>query len=351
MSSRPAIGLAAAALLAGCQSDEGVPTTPLPPRESAAAERWSLVFDDEFDGADIDPSRWVVREGDMQHPSTPSGATRAMVTVKDGSLQIAAGVAANPGKFPYDCGFVDTKGTFAQTFGRAEIRMRGAYAPGLWYAIWARPWVSAVPELDIELLAANVNQAWLVNHWALPPLPADQRRSFVTVNGFDLTVVHTYVITVLPDLVEWAIDDAPYMRATGAGAPREPLYWVLNSWVGGWAGVPVSNRLPNHFEVESFRVYRPDPWTIAPSIRVETTRGGLDISVADFDSDVTVEVREGDAVLALLDRPPFRFVPSGLSGSAHEYALSAASRGRTAAVTVHAILGSGGVTAVTAPSP
>jgi beta-glucanase (GH16 family) len=227
--------------------------------------------------------------------------------------------------FPYTTGYVLTEGRFAQTYGKIEFRMRGQYAPGLWYAVWGRPWIHQVPEFDVELLAENVNQVWFVNHWDVPPLPADDRRAFVTVEGLDVTEFHTYAITWTKDLVEWRIDDKPYMRATGKGVAHEPLFWTINAWVGGWAGAPsTSTSFPAGFEVDYFRIYRPREWPSDPAIRVATSQKDyyladtLDVHLADFDRGARVEVWEGGRLRDTIAGPPFRFPLAGLTRAQHD---------------------------------
>ena len=339
-----ALAVLAASALA-CSTDDGGETrsfdAPLPSRE-VTADGYVLVFADEFDGTTVEPSRWNVRAGDMRHPNTLNAASARMATASNGALVVESAKSTEVPGFDYVGGFLDTKSRFAHTYGKVELRMRGAYAPGLWYAVWGRPWINAVPELDIELIAENVNQAWFVNHWALPPVPADERRRFVTVAGLDITDFHTYAIVWSPDLVEWTIDGKAYMRVTGEGVPHEPLFWVINSWVGGWAGPPNETSIPNHFEVDWFRVYRPATWLTDPIIRVENPRekysvgDTIDLGLADFDADASVEVREGDRVLATLDRAPFRFQPKGLAGAEHELTFTASSGDRRATTSVQA---------------
>jgi hypothetical protein len=186
-----------------------------------------------------------------------------------------------------------------------------------------------------------VTQAWLVSHWALPPLPADQRRSFVTVNGVDITQFHVYAIVWTPDAVEWRIDDAPYMRVTGKSVPHEPVFWVLNVWAGGWGGKPnPQTRFPAHFEVDWFRVHRLATWPTEPQIRVRDLRDRysvgdtIDVELADFDRGAKVEIREGDQLLATLDHPPFRFSPRPLAKGAHVLAITGTDGARRATTTL-----------------
>lgn len=313
-----AIGLSAG--IGACAAEEpgGVARSIDEPIASAPApggDDYVLVFSDEFDvdGA-LDPAKWTARRREVHQKQTLNSARPEMVRASGGSLRMSAKPTPEDPRYPYTAGYIDTDGLFAQTYGRVEFRMRGQYAPGLWYAIWARPWTNAVPEIDVEFLAANVTQAWFVNHWDVPPAPADERRSFVTVQGVDITEFHTYAIVWTPEHVEWQLDGKTFKHVTGRGVPHEPMFWIMNSWVGGWAGDPSPSTIfPAEFEVDWFRVYRPRVWPTEPSIRVGNLRERysvgdyLHVEVADFDAGASVEMWEGGRLVTTIAKPPFRF--------------------------------------------
>lgn len=310
------------------------------PAGAQSTEDWVLVYGDEFDGA-LDTSVWRALTGDLVHKSTMNSASPSMATVEAGSLVVSAVPTPEDPVFPYTAGYLETRGRFAQTYGKIEFRARGGYAPGLWYAVWGRPWRSAVPEIDIEFLAENVNQAWLVNHWDLPPVPADERRRFVTVGGIDITELHTYVVIWKEDLVEWQIDGKPYLRVSGKGVPHEPVFWVTNAWVGGWAGTPSRNTVfPARFEIDSFRIYREREWPVAPSVLVANAKEAygsdetIDVWLADFERSARVEIWEGADRLATLVRPPFTLAASNLARGAHTLTIVGTDGARTASTTL-----------------
>lgn len=310
---------------------------------------FTLVYADEFDRGALDTSMWFARTGDLGHKSTLNAGSPSMVAVHDGSLFVSAD--KTPGDAaPYAAGYLETKGQFAQTYGKIELRLRAQYAPGVWYAVWGRPWKNPVPELDIELLAENVTQAWFVNHWDLPPVSSDNRRRFVTVNGMDITDYHVYSIVWLPDLVEWQIDGKPYMRVTnddvgGRGVPHEPMFWIVNGWVGGWGGTPnPATIFPAHFEIDWIRMYRPTPWLTEPQIRIANPRDRysigdtIDVEIADFDAPAHVDVWEGAERVASMTKPPFRYRPNKLTLGPHALRFEATDGKRTAQVNAPATI-------------
>jgi beta-glucanase (GH16 family) len=347
MKSSARAALFAGSLLLACSNaDEGVRAfeEPLPPRASAA-DAWELVVGEEFDSGALDSSLWNALSGDLVHSKTLNSASPSRIEVRDGSLLVSAVPTPDDPVFPYTAGRVETRGLFAQTYGKIEFRARAPYAPGLWFAVWGRPWVNAVPEIDVEFLAENVSQAWFVNHWDLPPVPADDRRRFVTVDGMDITDFHTYSITWTEDLVEWQIDGKAYMRETGRGVPHEPMFWVVNAWVGGWGGTPSKNTIfPSTFELDWFRVYRLKQWPVEPSIRVnkektEYAKGDvIDIQVADLDRNARVEVWEDGALLTSIPKPPFRLRVENLPQGPHALALVGTDGLRTAKKTIDIVV-------------
>lgn len=234
-------------------------TVPGPPLEysvSSDARGWSLAWHDEFDGDRVDPKRWYVSSGYKGHGTISSAFSPDCVEVKDGVLRIFAKRTVGA-EYPYATGRIDSFKRYGQRYGRVEVRARFPRAPGVWYAIWARPESGPLPELDLEVKeTSGALRAWFVNHWDLPPVPADQRRSFFTVEDVDPTEFHVYGVTWLPGLVEWTIDGVPYMRSTTKGVPDSPIFWTLNGWTGGWGGNPAADLpLPVAFEVDYFRYY------------------------------------------------------------------------------------------------
>lgn len=331
------------ALLAGCTADRAPPTAfanPLPDR--VESEAWVVSFSDEFDASAIDTTKWFAWSGDLRHASTINDASPSLAVVRDGSIFLGAAPTPENKAFPYATGYVDTRGLFAQTYGRIEFRARAQYAPGVWYALWGRSWSNLVPELDIELLAEDITQAWFVNHWAVAPLPPDERRGFSTVDGMDITLFHTYAITWKPDVVEWQIDGKPYRRVIDpAKIPHEPMFWVMNAWVGGWGGTPsAATQFPAELEVDYLRIYRLSEWLTEPVIRVVDPKEKvaasetIDVELADFGAGAQVEVREGAALVGRLATPPFRLRAGALKAGPHSLMFVGTDGARTASASL-----------------
>jgi beta-glucanase (GH16 family) len=334
------IGLAGVTSLAACSEEDTTRSYDAPLAPRVGPDGWALVFDDEFDGSAVDPTKWLFRAGDLGHRGTPNGGVPSLVEVRDGSLFVSAGRTAETPEFPYPygVGYIDTRTTFAQTYGKIEFRARAPYAPGAWFAVWGRSWTNLVPELDVELLAANVTQTWFVNHWDVMPVPADDRRSFTTVNGMDIRQPHTYTIIWQPDFVEFQIDGQAFMRDTDPKrVPHEPMFWIANAWVGGWGGTPSPSTIfPATMEIEYFRIYRTGEWLVPPTARITNARDRvsvgdtIDVDIADFDLDPKVEVWDGDKRVQTLTKPPFKYQPKGVTHGVHTFKFVATDGDRRA---------------------
>ena len=285
----------------------------------------TLVWSDEFSGDAVDSRKWYVHsayggKGDLLNSFSPDA-----IAVHDGSLHVTASATPADPIHPYTSGRLDTFGRFARTYGKMEFRARFPYAPGVWYAVWGRQQATPFPEIDVEILGNDASQVWFVNHWAAEPLPPDQRRKYVTVDGIDYTSFHVYSVVWKPSLLEWQIDGKPYMQSTTKGVPTEPVSWTINGWVGGWGRTDTPPAVPATFEVDYLRVYRLDGLIADPTIRVMNPSARysaqsdfMDVEPANFDEACFhVEVYEGATLLETLRPWPYRFRPARLSPGRH----------------------------------
>jgi len=149
---------AGAAVLVASQSGSATAATAAPdcgPKVMKSFFRaWKCTFDDEFDGAALDPAKWIAQS------TAASGFTTGQdcfvdspdnVSVADGSLNLTVRQEAAPftctkpggGSFTTDvtAGSVSTYNRFAQAYGRFEIRAAfpAATVAGVHSAFWLWP--------------------------------------------------------------------------------------------------------------------------------------------------------------------------------------------------------------------
>jgi beta-glucanase (GH16 family) len=306
-----------------------------------------LVWSDEFAETELDETKWVAAEGYLGHGTIMNVFEPSAISLRDGSLVVTTRSAPEYPLRPYVSGRIGTHGRFVRTFGRVEIRARFTRAPGIWYALWARPWTGPFPEIDFELLSRSAMQVYAVNHWAAPPLPADERRMYAVRVDVDFTQFHVYSVTWRPGLLEWKVDGAPMMRSTAQGVPQAPVGWMINAWVGGWSGGPTAETpVPSTFEVDYFRVYRDDGLLADPAIRLTEPRTSYarardraGVEVANFDEACFhVRMFADGALVETLAAPPWRFDLGSLTKGAHALRFVATDGVRSAEVSVDAQL-------------
>lgn len=103
-------------------------------KKTVDMSKFTLVFEDEFDGDEIDLSVWNhYREGARKGGYWDSGQS----FVRDGNLVIRTDYKEN-GKFGagYYCDRIDTRNKFTQAYGYFECRCILPGAKGLWSAFW-----------------------------------------------------------------------------------------------------------------------------------------------------------------------------------------------------------------------
>jgi beta-glucanase (GH16 family) len=112
-----------------------------------------LTFDDEFDGATLDTSKWNVNQ--YQLPYEMSESLAKNVSLRNSDLVIPAIRETGPHGRPWTSAYIDTRGgKFAQKYGRFEARIKinttADNSSGLWPAFWLRPDNTAYTgEIDI----------------------------------------------------------------------------------------------------------------------------------------------------------------------------------------------------------
>jgi len=251
-------------------------------QNSTAETEWKLVWSDEFNGTTLDPKKWNVllreqsKHGELQYYVPDE------VFVEQGLLRLRSRVRSY-GSMKYTSGRLDTKGKFAPTYGRFEIRAKLPGGKGLWPAHWLypqnrnwemeylmedavakgkerlipeeRPWYS---EIDImEFLGHETHILYGTVHYCT--YDGQRRSSSGTWQGeSDYTEgLHTFALEWEPDSIRWFVD-GHLIHATVTGIPHTPHYLILNTAIGGsWPGNPDSTTVfPQFHDIDYVRVYQ-----------------------------------------------------------------------------------------------
>jgi beta-glucanase (GH16 family) len=287
-----------------------------------------LVYAQDFNTDALDPLEWNNATGYNGHGTVANTSAPANAVVRGGLLSIVSERNPTDTVHPYVSARIDTLGKFARTYGKIEFRARFPYAGGVWYAIWGRPWSQPFPEIDIEVVnrpEKASTELYFVNHWAAPPLPANDRRSYTMTDTLDVSVFHTYTVLWKPGSLEWQIDGVTKMAAQPRGVPDLPVYWIINGWVGGWPGAPTAaTPFPATFDVDYMRVYRVDGVVADPVLKILNPRtkyartDAIEVAIANFDEAcANVEMYEGTTLLRATSTRPLRFAASRFAPGPH----------------------------------
>ncbi len=277
--------------------------------EAAAADRpeWKLVWRDEFDGKEIDRTRWDfdVGNGFYNYDANQwiSGwgndelqyYTRdpANAFVKDGMLHIRALKESLHG-----CGYTSAKlktrkrdgsPLFNQKYGRFEFRAKLPTGKGVWPAIWMLPqeekyggWPCS-GEIDVaEARGQEPTKVLGTLHFGSRwPKNTHAGKEYVLPNAGTIADFHVYAVEWEPGAIRWFVDGRQYAAQSfwwssgkldgtkGANPTKEsdlnpwpapfdqPFYLVMNLAVGGrFLGNPDKTTVfPAEMLVDYVRVY------------------------------------------------------------------------------------------------
>jgi len=246
----------------------------------AQPEGWKLVWSDEFNGKDIDFSKWAVEEnghgggnGELQYYVDRPENLR----IEDGHLVIeahkqkynAAGVEKD-----YTSGRLRTKRRASWLYGRFEIRAKLPTGRGIWPAIWMLPekedyggW-AASGEIDIMEMVGHepAKVHGTLHHGAEWPKNVHTGAPFELKQGTFADDFHVFAIEWEKGAIRWYVDGALYQTQTKWSSPGgafpapfdQPFHLILNVAVGGaWPGPPDDKTVfPQRMTIDWVRVYQ-----------------------------------------------------------------------------------------------
>jgi beta-glucanase (GH16 family) len=258
--------------------------------------QWSLVWSDEFNGPEIDRSKWTYDIGNWIVDENGNGITSGWgnnekeyytdssenAFIEDGKLVIKAKqeqVTDEFGTYDYTSAKLKTKGLFSKKYGRYEIKAKLPTGKGLWPAIWMLPeedkygsW-AASGEIDImEAWGSRPNTVSGTIHYGEGwPNNKYTGKEFELPENRGIDKWHTYALEWEPGELRWYVDGELYQtqnkwyskgtdNAANFSYPApfdQEFYLVMNLAVGGWFdGDPdETTQFPSQMEVDYVRVY------------------------------------------------------------------------------------------------
>ena len=236
---------------------------------------WTLVWQDEFDGPNIDTSKWsheVNGDGGGNNELQYYTARSQNSFIENGNLVIQALEENYLGK-DYTSARMRTLNKGDWTYGRFEARMKLPYGQGLWPAFWMLPtdWVyggwAASGEIDImENIGSEPSRVHGTLHYGGPwPNNTYSGAPYDLPSGNVYSTFHTYAVEWEPGEFRWYVDGVHYQTQNSwystAGSYPAPFnqrfHILLNVAVGGnWPGSPNGSTVfPQRMEVDYVRVY------------------------------------------------------------------------------------------------
>ncbi len=256
-------GLLAALFCAGCGGAANSGSNP--------GQTQTFAFDDEFNGAAIDTTRWYVFDrhdnwggSDCFHPANiTEGGGVATITARQESIPCTGG-----GTYNYTSGQMSWL-TFGYTYGAIEYRAKFPTSQGEWPALWllgtlCQPtggggscnWPQpGSDEIDIsEILASDQPDP------AHPTVVNQQLHSAGHNDGCKATTTdisqnwHVYRLEWSAGSLVWKIDGVTTCTINQSYVPNTPMFLLVGMYMGSGGGSIVDSALPQTLQVDYVRL-------------------------------------------------------------------------------------------------
>ena len=264
--------------------------TPTPAPITSTGDPWyggQLLWDDEFNGPTIDPTKWTFDTGaggwGNNELETYTTSNASIQNVADGSSTDSCLVitAQKDAQGNWTSARLKTLGLQSFTYGKIEARMKLPSGNGMWPAFWmlgtnqnSVGW-PACGETDImEMIGgtgvspsgATLSDSTVYGtlHWlssATNAAASTQPEVYTLPSGKFSDAFHTFGVVWTPTSITYYVDGVQ----TGTVTPdtttgttfQNPYYLLLNLAVGGnWPGNPTASTVsPQSLDVDWVRVY------------------------------------------------------------------------------------------------
>ena len=241
------------------------PTTQIDPAIGAV-----LVFEDHFDGTEIDSTKWKKSREEYRHGTLCRWDHDMSFLDGEGSLVLRAEWDEKNGYVI--SGAIDTSGKFTYGYGYYEASICFPYAPGTWGAFWmmcgAVQWGDGV-EIDV---IESINNHEGESQSALHTYPTpSELESLTTIKGAYQSYniydgnFHTFGLERTADYYAFYIDGVKVWHVKGRNfkiCPDKGYMW-LSIEAADWCGAGTAESieaLPAEMYVDYVRVYDQRPW-------------------------------------------------------------------------------------------
>ncbi|MBQ5315978.1 MAG: glycoside hydrolase family 16 protein [Oscillospiraceae bacterium] len=224
-------------------------------------QAYHMTFDDEFDGNELDPSKW--ERCPQQHRQDMDNYWDDSMSYVDGGCLI---IAIDKTGERYISGGVRTKGRFEQAYGYYEICCSVNTIPGYWTAFWLHNDSVANEsgggrngtEIDIyESPYCEQKQIQHTLHWDGYGAAHRSEGKTVDADVYD-GKFHTFGLLWTEEEYVFYIDGRESWRTdakAAQGTCEVPLYIKVTAETGSWVDIPDEERLPDSMKADYVRVY------------------------------------------------------------------------------------------------
>lgn len=245
----------------------------------------TMVWSEEFDGAQLDPATWLIQTGDGTAEGIPGWGNNELQTYQEDNVSVSNGLLVIEAReesvdgFNYTSARITTQDRVAFRYGRIEASIRLPGGKGTWPAFWMlsqdSPYGEWAARGEIDIMEADnlgvggKNDVFLTLHYG-GEFPANRFSSEThEVNGSATAEFHEYAIEWDPSEFRWYIDgelkrteDSWFSSAAPYPAPFDQAFHILlNVAVGGNVPGPpdATTVFPVTMEVDYVRVYSGGP--------------------------------------------------------------------------------------------
>ncbi|MEM9294730.1 MAG: family 16 glycosylhydrolase [Planctomycetota bacterium] len=230
------------------------------------------VFRDEFDGNQIDYSKWELGNFSNQANNEQQHYHPDQVLVYDGGLHLWAERDDNwtYGR-NYNSGHVRTWQEWS--YGRFEVRAKLPYGQGFWPAIWLLPRTATWPQGgEIDIMEARGDRPYGVSsalHWGWDSNSRQYRSQWYESGANFQEGYHDYAVEWEVGVVRFYVDGVNFytLYEPDVGIPGTPKSLIMNLAVGGdYSGPPDgSTPFPSAFDIDYVRVWQRPDWVAPPT--------------------------------------------------------------------------------------
>lgn len=238
---------------------------------------YQFVWSDEFDGVEIDYSKWTHEVGDHWYNNEIQSYTARPYNsvVENGNLVIIAR-EEQYGPNYYTSARLRSLSKADFRYGRMAARIKLPTGKGIWPAFWMLPtyqvyggWPDS-GEIDIMEAINQTDRIYGTIHFSDPNHERDSSGGSYYAGGLNFADdFHVYAVEWEPDEIRWFVDDVMFFSETewsSGGNPYpapfdEHFHFLLNVAIGGdWAGPPDDTTVfPQKMLVDWVRVYQKTP--------------------------------------------------------------------------------------------